>query len=61
MTDVPRRPLTPAQLTEALQRLEDVMDEAARIRREITEQMTEQKQHQQQKVSVTRRPRKRST
>lgn len=61
MTDAPRRPLTPAQLAETLQRLEDVMDEAARLRREITKQMAEQKQHQQQKVSVTRRPRKRSS
>jgi hypothetical protein len=55
MPDSPRKTLTPSQLAEALQRLEEVMTEAARLRREITRQMAEQLRHQQMKVSTFRR------
>ena len=46
-------PLTPERLSELLNRLDEVMTEAARLRREITRQLNNQRRDQQQKVTVT--------
>jgi len=62
MPEEPRKSLTPAQLSEVLDRLDQVMAEAARLRRQITKEMAAQRRRQQQKLSpVTRLTRKRSS
>jgi hypothetical protein len=43
MPGVEKPKLTKSQFTEALARLDQVMEEAARLRREITKQMAEQR------------------
>jgi hypothetical protein len=50
-------PLTPERLSELLARLDEVMTDAARLRREITRQLTDQRRDEQQKVTVTRKRR----
>ena len=55
MADGP--PLTPERLSELLSRLDDVMTEAGRLRRQITAQLNDQRRKEQQKVTVTRRRR----
>jgi hypothetical protein len=50
-------PLTPERLSELLSRLDEVMTDAARLRREITSQLNDQRREEQQKVTVTRRRR----
>lgn len=50
-------PLTPARLSELLSRLDDVMSDAARLRKEITKQLNDQRRTEQQKLTDTRRPR----
>lgn len=47
-------PLTPERLSELLTRLDEVMTDAARLRREITKQLNDQNREEQQKVTVTR-------
>jgi hypothetical protein len=51
--------LTPERLSELLARLDDVMNDAARLRREITRQLNDQNRTVQQKLTRTRsrRPR----
>ena len=50
-------PLTPERLSELLTRLDEVMTDAARLRRQITRQLNTQRRDQQQKITVTRRRR----
>jgi hypothetical protein len=50
-------PLTPERLSELLARLDEVMTDAARLRREITRQLSDQRRDEQQKVTVTRKRR----
>jgi hypothetical protein len=50
-------PLTPERLSELLGRLDEVMTDAARLRREITRQLNDQRREEQQKVTVTRKRR----
>jgi hypothetical protein len=50
-------PLTPERLSELLSRLDEVMTEAAHLRRQITRQLNNQRRDQQQKVTVTRKRR----
>lgn len=50
-------PLTPERLSELLTRLDEVMTDAARLRREITKQLNDQRREEQQKVTVTRKRR----
>ena len=50
-------PLTPERLSQLLTRLDEVMTEAARLRRQITRQLNTQRRDEQQKVTVTRRRR----
>lgn len=50
-------PLTPERLSHLLNRLDEVMTEAARLRRQITQQLNNQRRDQQQKVTVTRKRR----
>ena len=50
-----RQPLTPERLAQLLDKLTDVMDEAARLRREVTRQLSEQRRSVQQKVTPARR------
>ena len=49
--------LTPERLSELLARLDEVMDDAARLRRQITRQLNDQERQEQQKITVTRRRR----
>jgi len=49
--------LTPERLSELLARLDDVMTDAARLRRQITKQLNDQRRSEQQKVTITRRRR----
>ena len=49
--------LTPERLSELLARLDDVMTDAARLRRQITKQLDDQRRSQQQKLTATRRRR----
>ena len=51
-------PLTPQRLSELLSRLDDVMTDAARLRKEITRQLNDQQRRDQQKI--TRTPSRRS-
>ena len=48
-------PLTPERLSELLTRLDEVMADAARLRRQITRQLNAQERQEQQKLTVTRR------
>jgi hypothetical protein len=50
-------PLTPERLSQLLTRLDEVMTDAARLRREITRQLSNQRRDQQQKVTNTRKRR----
>ena len=50
-------PLTPERLSELLARLDEVMTDAARLRRQITRQLNDQRRDEQQKVTVTRKRR----
>jgi hypothetical protein len=50
-------PLTPERLSELLARLDEVMTDAARLRRQITRQLNDRRREDQQKVSVTRKRR----
>ena len=50
-------PLTPERLSELLARLDEVMSDAARLRRQITRQLSDQRRDDQQKVTVTRKRR----
>ena len=49
--------LTPERLSELLARLDEVMTDAARLRRQITKQLNDQRRSEQQKLTVTRRRR----
>jgi len=51
--------LTPERLSELLARLDEVMSDAASLRREITSQLNDQERRVQQKITRTRsrRPR----
>lgn len=50
-------PLTPERLSELLARLDEVMSDAARLRREINRQLSDQRRDNQQKVTVMRKRR----
>ena len=50
-------PLTPERLSELLSRLDEVMTDAARLRRQITKQINDQRREEQQKVTFTRKRR----
>ena len=50
-------PLTPERLSELLSRLNAVMTEAERLRREITKQLNDQRRNDRQNVTVTKRRR----
>jgi hypothetical protein len=47
--------LTPERLSELLARLDDVMTDAARLRKQITKQLNDQRRSEQQKLTTTRR------
>lgn len=47
--------LTPERLSELLSRLNDVMTDAERLRRQITRQLNDEHRRVQQKVTPTRR------
>jgi hypothetical protein len=47
--------LTPERLSELLARLDEVMTDAARLRRQINKQLTDQRRREQQKVTAPRR------
>lgn len=49
------RDLTPERLSLLLQKLNDVMSEASRLRREITRQLDDQRRTIQQKVTPARK------
>jgi hypothetical protein len=49
--------LTPERLSELLSRLNDVMTDAARLRRQITRQLNDQRRRLQPKITATRRRR----
>ena len=51
--------LTPERLSELIARLDEVMTDAARLRRQITKQLNDQRRSEQQKVTNTRRRRAR--
>jgi hypothetical protein len=51
-------PLTPERLSELLARLDEVMTDAQRLRRQITNQLNERRRSDQQKITVTRKRRK---
>ena len=50
-----RQLLTPERLAQLLEKLNDVMGEAARLRREVSRQLVEQRGTMQQKVTSTRK------
>lgn len=50
-----RQPLTPERLAQLLAKLNDVMDEADRLRREISRQLVEQRRAIHQKVTPARK------
>ena len=50
-------PLTPERLSELLTRLDEVMADATRLRRQITRQLNEQERQEQQKITAPRRRR----
>jgi len=49
--------LTPERLAELLSRLNDVMTDAARLRRQITRQLNDQRRRLQPKITAPRRRR----
>jgi hypothetical protein len=49
--------LTPERLSELLSRLNDVMTDAARLRRQITRQLNDQRRRLQPKITAPRRRR----
>jgi hypothetical protein len=49
--------LTPERLSELLARLDEVMTDAARLRRQITKQLNDQRRSEQQKLTTTHRRR----
>jgi hypothetical protein len=53
--------LTPERLSELLARLDEVMTDAARLRRQITKQLNDQRRSDQQKLTSTRRRRAKPT
>jgi hypothetical protein len=50
-------PLTPERLSELLSRLDDVMSDAARLRKQITRQLNDRRRQDQQKLTTTRKRR----
>ena len=48
-------PLTPERLSELLSRLDEVMTDAARLRRQITKQLNDQQRQTRQKLTDIRR------
>lgn len=50
-----RQLLTPERLEQLLAKLNDVMDEAARLRREVSRQLVEQRRGTQQQLTPARR------
>ena len=58
MADGSGKELTPSELQAILEKLDDVLAEAARLREQIELQMKEQRRRQQQKISRPRRPRR---
>ena len=50
-----RQTLTPERLAQLLEKLNDVMGEATRLRREITRQLDDQRRTTQQKVTTPRK------
>lgn len=58
MADGSGKALTPSELQAILEKLDDVLVEAARLRKQIELQMKEQRLRQQQKISRPRRPRR---
>jgi uncharacterized protein YqgV (UPF0045/DUF77 family) len=57
MPDSPVKRLTTRELADVLKRLDEVMAEATRLRREITKQMIDHRRDQQQKLAPPRRHR----
>lgn len=53
--------LTPERLSELLARLDEVMSDAATLRKEITRQLNDQERRVQQKITRTRSRRARTT
>ena len=53
-------PLTPERLSQLVSRLDEVMTEAARLRKEVTRQLSERRQDQ-QKILPTRKRRTKAT
>jgi hypothetical protein len=50
-------PITSEHLKQVLDRLDDVLSEAARLRKEVVRQLTEQRASQQQHVTARKRKR----
>jgi hypothetical protein len=50
-----RTPITAENLKQVLDRLNDVLAEAARLRKEVIRQLSEQRGHQQQNLGAKRR------
>jgi hypothetical protein len=57
----PRMPLSPDELAELLRRLDEVMDEAQRLRQQVTRQLAEQRGSQQQRITLPASRRRKST
>jgi hypothetical protein len=51
-------PLTPERLSELIARLDEVMTDAARLRRQITRQLNERRREDQPQVTATSRKRR---
>jgi hypothetical protein len=60
MSDERHPPLGPDALGDLLQKLNEVMDEAERLRREVSRQLSEQRAGQQQQLTETSRRKRRS-
>jgi uncharacterized membrane protein len=56
--DRKRAMLSPTQLSELLNKLDEVMSEAQRLRHQVTRQLSEQRRGEQQRVTTTARRRK---
>ncbi len=52
-----RTPITSEHLKQVLDRLDEVLGEAARLRKEVVRQLTEQRANQQQHVTTRKRKR----
>ena len=52
-----RAPITSEHLKQVLDRLDDVLAEAARLRKEVVRQLTEQRAAQQQHITTRKRKR----